>query len=370
MSTLPPSFCGAVRDPYLKRQSQYKAFEWMALTYWYIVPIGCELGFNSLILQNFASLAKIIETAMTISPRSLDDLTALHGEIKKFLIQFERLYVGQKTKNISRCRLCVFQLIHVPQHILWYGSVRLGSQATVERTIGEAGHKIRSKKAPFAHMANLFYEKQLVKLLLLHYPDLSLSSSTSKAVDKSPFFSRVAIRKKEKVAGQPFYKHLQSIFSLIRDLGQFDPMLKVQRFGKLHTPNGATISSRLSEENRKTGTRSSRYFEAKGQSSHKPIFGEALAYYHIEDNNAKIVVYHPLTSATHKLNKWVGKWSEEIAVLPISEVINLVGIWAHNNNIYILQKHPSLDWLAEGNCDLGDSSGDEEQEGADEMGMV
>ncbi|KIL54839.1 hypothetical protein M378DRAFT_188714 [Amanita muscaria Koide BX008] len=68
MSTLPPSFCGAVRDPYLKRQSQYKAFEWMALTYWYIVPIGCELGFNSLILQNFASLAKIIETAMTISP--------------------------------------------------------------------------------------------------------------------------------------------------------------------------------------------------------------------------------------------------------------------------------------------------------------
>ncbi|KDQ52873.1 hypothetical protein JAAARDRAFT_106522, partial [Jaapia argillacea MUCL 33604] len=54
--------------------------------------------------------------------------------------------------------LCVFQLIHVSQHIFWNGSIRLGSQATVERAIGEIGHKIRSKKAPFQNMANLLYE--------------------------------------------------------------------------------------------------------------------------------------------------------------------------------------------------------------------
>ena len=37
MSTLPPAFCGPIRDPYLKRQSQYKVYEWMALLHWYII---------------------------------------------------------------------------------------------------------------------------------------------------------------------------------------------------------------------------------------------------------------------------------------------------------------------------------------------
>jgi hypothetical protein len=45
MSTLSPSFCGPVRDPHLKRQSQYKIYEWMALLHWYIIPLGIELEF-------------------------------------------------------------------------------------------------------------------------------------------------------------------------------------------------------------------------------------------------------------------------------------------------------------------------------------
>ena len=51
MVSLPPAFCGPICDPHLKRQSQYKVYEWMALLHWYIIPIGIELGFNSLVLQ-------------------------------------------------------------------------------------------------------------------------------------------------------------------------------------------------------------------------------------------------------------------------------------------------------------------------------
>ncbi|TEB22828.1 hypothetical protein FA13DRAFT_1578618, partial [Coprinellus micaceus] len=54
--------------------------------------------------------------------------------------------------------LCVFQLIHVPIHIMWYGSIRLSSQATVERSIGEVGCKITSRKEPFAHLSNIIVE--------------------------------------------------------------------------------------------------------------------------------------------------------------------------------------------------------------------
>ena len=85
MITLPPAFCGPIRDPNLKRQSQYKAYEWMALLHWYIVPIGIELGFPPAILQNFASYAQIVEYAMAIQPKSHEDIHTLHDMIKDFI---------------------------------------------------------------------------------------------------------------------------------------------------------------------------------------------------------------------------------------------------------------------------------------------
>ncbi|KAF8232911.1 hypothetical protein L208DRAFT_1135375, partial [Tricholoma matsutake] len=54
--------------------------------------------------------------------------------------------------------LCIFQLIHVPQHIAWNGSIRLGSQATCERTIEEMSHRIQSRKAVFANLSNQIKE--------------------------------------------------------------------------------------------------------------------------------------------------------------------------------------------------------------------
>ena len=150
METLPPVFCGPVRDPHLKRQSQYKAYEWMALLHWYILPMGIELGIQPSVLKNFSRFRSIIEFAMTMTPRSDDDLARYKARIVEFLEEFEAIYVGNDPEKISRARLCVFQLIHFPLHIQWNGSIRIGSQATVERSIGEMGHKIRSKKAPFA----------------------------------------------------------------------------------------------------------------------------------------------------------------------------------------------------------------------------
>jgi hypothetical protein len=93
MSTLPTSFCGCVRDPFLKRQSQYKIYEWMALLHWYIIPIGIELEFPPVLLQKISDFVEVVEMAMTISPRSEQDLINLHHLIKRFLENFERIYV-------------------------------------------------------------------------------------------------------------------------------------------------------------------------------------------------------------------------------------------------------------------------------------
>ena len=214
MVTLPPSFCGSIRDPFLKRNSQYKIYKWMALLHWYIIPIGIHVGFNPLVLKNFALFARAVEFAMMLEPRTDKDLEGLYKLIVDFLQGFEQLYVGDNPENISRARLCIFQLIHVPRHILWNGSIQLGSQATVERTIREMSHRVWSKKAVFANISNQIYEKELLKILLLYYPTLDVNQKT---VDSSlagiKRVKQLRILNREITAGGVVVQHLQAICS-------------------------------------------------------------------------------------------------------------------------------------------------------------
>lgn len=257
MLTLPPSFCGPVRDPFLKRNSQYKIFEWMALVHWYIIPIGLELEFNIEVLTNFADFVTAVENAMTIKPRTENEIADLFGLIVKFLETYEKLYVGSDPEKISRCRLCIFQLIHVPQHMLWNGSVRVGSQATVERAIGEVGRKIRSKKAPFAHLANIIHERELTKLLVLEVPALDSARPVGGPPAIKPF-SKIKIRKKDLHQNWELQAHLQSINTFLGV--DIDP-IEAQRWGKISLHSGVSLCSRLSESRRDKTGRSSRYFE-------------------------------------------------------------------------------------------------------------
>lgn len=268
MSTLPPAFCGPIRDPYLKRQSQYKVYEWMALLHWYIIPIGSEIGMDPTVLQNFSRFTAAIEFAMIIQPRDDAELQELRKIITKFLVEYEQLYIGNDPNKILRARLCIFQLIHVPHHIQWNGSIRVGSQATVERAIGEMGHKIRSRKSPFANLANLIYERELVKILSLYYPivdprrisaqkinvdnsDLLLNQGSSKFIQEHP-----VLRKKAGIR-QEVLDELQVVGDFLKcDLLASDNEVLVRRWGKFKLLNGFVLGSRLSTQNAQSARRS------------------------------------------------------------------------------------------------------------------
>ncbi|KIM73378.1 hypothetical protein PILCRDRAFT_81175 [Piloderma croceum F 1598] len=101
MPTLPALFCGVVRDPFLKHQSQYKIFEWMALLHWYIIPVGIEVGFNHILLANFSEFVEAVEMAMTISPRSSQELVELHQTLQRFMEGFEQIYVAGDPEKVS-----------------------------------------------------------------------------------------------------------------------------------------------------------------------------------------------------------------------------------------------------------------------------
>ena len=373
MATLPPSFCGLVRDPLLKWQSQYKIFEWMALLHWYIVPITWELGFNTEVVKNFALFSNVIEYTMTMVPRTEQDLAMLYQKIALFLKGFESLYVGNDASKISRCRLCVFQLIHIPHHISYNGSIRFGSQATCERAIGDIGHGIRSKKSPFSNIVSYKEDKQSARLLHLIYPTIFSTSKTR--VPRTSPFKRFPITQKQKREDDDIKAHIKAIQDYIGV--EADPSLQIVRWGKCPLYNNVTLTSQLSDLSKKSNLRTSRYFEAHsghepqerdqpvddtevGVEMTKPIFGEALAFYTTQSAKAdfSLVVYHPLTECHKLFGRWYGKWSSALYVLEISAIISLVGIWTHNDRVHILRRHPGLALLRLEECGISEDSED------------
>lgn len=357
MKTLPAAFCGRVRDVYLKRQSQYKAYEWMALLYWYLIPIGIELEFPIEILQNLAYLHEIVEFSMTVKPRTEEEIHTLWELVKRFLHDYEKVYVQNDPEKISRCRLCIFQLVHIPNHIKWNGSIRLGSQATVEQTIGEAGHKIRSKKSPFANMANIFFERELIKVLLLYHPELAPRQPHP---DKPTLFGHIKILKKEKQPGEELYGQLTSLCEHYPELDVFDSTLNLKRFGKCNLSNGRVLSSRLSEAiSNKVNQRSRCHFELHIHGSDKPVFGRALAFFEIVIGETKkqLVVYNALANVHQTLHVWRGEWSDRIKFMDAVKISDLIGTYEHKLEgtwrVYPLRKHPTFDWMSDAEKGIG-----------------
>ena len=375
MNTLPPIFCGPVRDPYLSRNSQYKIYEWMALVHWYIIPIGLELGFNSIVLSNFTDFVNVIEFAMTVKDRTEQDLKDIKTLIIKFLKQFEDLYVHGVPENISRNRLCIFQLIHIPLHIKWNGSVRVGSQATVERGIGEMGRKIRSKKAPFANLANQIFDKELIKILMLYYPDLD---TERKNVDATQFKLMQKQKVSHKHVDQRVNKEIEAIGNRLGKNVQ-EENIPYERWGKLKLKNGKVLQSELSISKSKS-SRISPWFEVcklrikykfkvkystlqTHDNLNQPIshitFGKALAFYELKVDEKQIflVVYNALSDVTRPLGQIRGQWQTSISVLEIEFVQDIVGIWVSPKKaerVYVLRKHPGLEMLTSNECGIED----------------
>ena len=335
MNTLPSSFSGPIRDTHKKRHSQYKIYEWMALLHWYLIPIAWELGFDREVLENFMEFADLVEIAMSHTPKSDEQLAAAYFLAQSFLEGFQRLYVHNEPKNVSRFRLCIWQLIHVPTHMSWNGSIRFGSQATVERAIGEIGHKVRSKKAPFANIATMLFERGNNKVLTLQYPSLTPQHKEGKKKEK--LYQSLLIRKVERDGPSEYGHHLATIWDYLGI--DFDMELEVQRWGKCRIPGDITLRSRISEQ-RGQASRSSRYFEAQDD-----IFGEALAFYFVPGHDCSLVVYHQLVNTEKVLGRWCGKWSEDYRVLNTSFLVKLVGIWRYKGRVHILRQHAGLDML-------------------------
>ena len=220
----------------------------------------------------------------------------------------------------------------------WNGSIRFGSQATVERAIGEIGHKVQSKKAPFANIATLLFERANGKALTLYYPCLSIPTKEKKI--RAHLYQSLSVKKQELEGPSEYYNHLAAICDYLNLPLNMD--IHMQRWGKCMIPGRITLRSRMSEKIGKA-LRSSRYFES--EVNEELIFGEAIAFYSLQDHDCNLVVYNELVNIFDVLGRWCGEWSEECMVMKTSSITKLVGIWEHMSRVHVLRRHGGLDML-------------------------
>jgi hypothetical protein len=228
----------------------------------------------------------------------------------------------------------------------------------------EVGRKIHSKKSPFANLANIIFERELVKVLLLYYPELDppADDQSNMPTNRCVPHQQRQIPKKERKYSEEFRAHIHAICDWLGI--DFDIELEVRRWGKISLEKGHVLRSQLGETMVKCPLRSARYFEAQKKDREEPAFGEALAFYEIIEADELLIVYWPLHQCEQVLRQWRGIWSNDIEVLPISAVKAVVGIWSYQQRVYVLRKHPGLSLL---NAEESERSEEENNEGEVEV---
>lgn len=168
---IPGFFGGAPSNLALGRNSQYKLFEWAAFLHWFSLPFLMRLNAPIAIISHWGLLVKV--TSLVLDPAGISEsqLDLVEKMIVEFIQGFEKIYVRDQLKLADRAKLYLFQLLHIPELIRLNGTYRLGSQFSMERTIGFFKRLIQSQKYPFSNLTNRIIFQELQAILSLHFPE-------------------------------------------------------------------------------------------------------------------------------------------------------------------------------------------------------
>ena len=100
---------------------------------------------------------------MSHSPKSDNELFSLNSLVKSFLLGFERLYVQNDPEKVLRCRLCIWQLIHV--HSICHGMVQsdLGLKLQLSGPLWRLVIKFNPKKLHLPILLHCFLKGQMAR---------------------------------------------------------------------------------------------------------------------------------------------------------------------------------------------------------------
>ncbi|KZS94833.1 hypothetical protein SISNIDRAFT_409381 [Sistotremastrum niveocremeum HHB9708] len=167
---LPGSFDRTPRNPVLKLNSGYKAWEYLI---WFFGMGPCL--FYRLLLEPYWSHYCLAVRAFrlcmqeSITPQEVTEAIQC---MTKFVEDFEHIYSQQKVERIHFCRPFLHTSAHVPWEIPALGPLMMYAQWTMERTIGNLGREIRQHSNAFANLSQRALLRCQVNALKALIPDL------------------------------------------------------------------------------------------------------------------------------------------------------------------------------------------------------
>lgn len=256
---IPGAFGAPPSNLHTGRNSQYKLFEWAAFLHWFSIPMLVSMGAPQEVTKHWSLLVHAVSLILDRNGISEENLNLVQQMLHTFVVDFEKMYVQGELSLVHRCKLYIFQLLHVTTQIRLNGTFRLGSQFSMERTIGYFKRLIRSSKAPFVDLANCMIKQETLTVLALLYPEFTTDVMAKAGVPG--FYAKIA--QSSVVIGAPLQPwnierptHMQlqarqALSSFIFGATHNPPILidHWTCYGKVTLPGGLCICSASSEHN-------------------------------------------------------------------------------------------------------------------------
>lgn len=174
---LPSSFGRAPRNPALKINSGYKAWEYMI----YIWSIGPAVFRPYLPDEIWEHFCKLVYGMRIIQQReiSLPQLLAAHEALISWVEEFEQIYYARDPNAMHLVRPCVHSVGHLAPETFRCGPLSLIAQWAMENLIGNLGREVHLLSNPFANLGERAMLRAQLNALKGLFPDLAPKSSKS-----------------------------------------------------------------------------------------------------------------------------------------------------------------------------------------------
>ncbi|TFK64920.1 hypothetical protein BDN72DRAFT_773971 [Pluteus cervinus] len=167
---LPTSFGRTPRDPALKINSGYKAWEFML----YIWSLGPAVFRPYIPEPYYSHFCRLVLAVRTFQQRRIKRkrIIELQAELIRWVYQYEVMYYRQDINRLHLVRPCVHAITHIANSTYHTGPLSLVAQWSLENTIGNLGREIRQHSNPYMNVSQCGVRRAQINALKTLIPDL------------------------------------------------------------------------------------------------------------------------------------------------------------------------------------------------------
>ncbi|KAL4247499.1 hypothetical protein ABKN59_008565 [Abortiporus biennis] len=246
-SYLPGSFYQAPRNPALKMNSGYKAWEFLV----YLFVLGPAVFRGVLPDKYWRHFCRLVAGIRVFLQHRIqrEQLLEAHLNLVQFVEEYELLYYQRNKNRLHFCRQSIHLLIHVSPETHRIGPPALHAQWTMETAIGNLTREIRQDSNPFANLMKVGLCRAQINGLKASFPELEPDPSPPRGSSELGD-GYILLRARERTAHAVQDYEIPVFRRFFQAKGfQFSGSVvpKVTRWARLHLPNGQIARSAWKE---------------------------------------------------------------------------------------------------------------------------